>query len=264
MNKYSQKYHIIQGEMDANYRLKITSAIMYSQDCFARYLTSKNLGAFDLKKQNLCWIISEFDIRFFDELPFWSEQIEVTTWVSEISRLKIFVDFEIKYNNVPFAKGNTCWILLNYETRRPAATDIIANQIEICPELTIGEHKKFKLSEIKEKTNEFAYKTNLSDIDFNNHVNNRSYINIAGSSATEEFESTHIIKRLAAKFNRESFLNDTLICSTYNTDEENTYVNKIEKDGSFICDIITSWAKTDKRNNILDCDLAVRSKKTQQ
>ncbi len=261
MNRYSQKYTTVQSEMDINYRLKTISAVMYSQDCFARYLTSKNLAAFDIKKQNLCWIISEFDIHFLDDLPFWSEQIEVTTWVSEISRLKIFVDFEIKYNNIPFAKGNTCWLMLNIETRRPAATDFLIDKIEICPEFAIGEHKKFKLENIKEKINEFSYKTNLSDIDFNEHVNNRSYINIAGASVTEEFKNTHIIKRLAAKFNKESFLNDILTCSAYKTDEDNTYIHKIEKDGISVCDIITTWAKTDERNNIADFDLAVRNRK---
>lgn len=261
MNKYSQKYHIVQGSMDADCRLEINSAIMYSQDCFARYLTSKNLAGFDIKKQNLCWVISEFDIHFLEELPFWSEEIEVITWASEISRLKVLVDFEMRYNNVPFAKGNACWLMLNTETRRPASTEFIIDKIEICPELAIGEHKKFQVGNLKEKIQEFVHKTNLSDIDFNNHVNNRSYINIAGASATEEFKNTHIIKRLAAKFNRESFLNDTLTCSAYTTDADNTYVHKIEKDGTSVCDIITTWAKIDKHNNILDCDLAVRNTK---
>ena len=48
MNKYSQKYIVTNDCMDLNYTLRPISAIMYFQDCFARYMTTKNLAAFDV------------------------------------------------------------------------------------------------------------------------------------------------------------------------------------------------------------------------
>ena len=91
MDKYCQKYIITNDCMDINYRLTPISAIMYFQDCFARYMTLNNLAAFDIVDDNLYWIVSEFNIEFCSELPFWSEEIEVSAWVSEITKLKIFI-----------------------------------------------------------------------------------------------------------------------------------------------------------------------------
>lgn len=258
MNKYSQEYIITNGEMDINYRLKPISVIMYVQDCFARYMTYKHLAAFDIVDKNLYWIVSEFNIDFIKELPFWSEKIEVTAWISEISKIKIYVDFELSYNKETFAKGNSCWIILNSETKRPVTTEIITDKIEVCPDLAIGGHKTARTCKINEKIKEITHQTNLSDIDFNNHVNNKSYINIADSSSTQDFKESHIIKYLSVKFNKETYLGDTLVCSTYTTDKENTYIHEIEKDNVSVCEIITSWIDTKKHNQILDFDLDVR------
>ena len=60
------------------------------------------------------------------------------------------------------------------------------------------------------------------------------------------------------KFNRESFLGDVLICSTYKTDKENIYVHKITKDGESVCDIQTAWINKTKDEQILNYDLNVK------
>ena len=112
MNKYTQKYYITNDAMDINYRLKPISVIMYFEDCVARYMTLKNLAAFDIVGEHLYWVVSDFNLKFEKELPFWSEPIEITVWVSEISQLKVYVDFELKHNN---SKGmSSMHILLNY------------------------------------------------------------------------------------------------------------------------------------------------------
>ena len=107
------------------------------------------------------------------------EEIKVEVWISEISKLKIFTDFKLYHKENIFAKGNGCWFILNQDTKRPVSTDTVKEYIPLCNEFALGEHKKFTVTESKEKLNEITYKTNLSDIDFNSHVNNKSYINIA-------------------------------------------------------------------------------------
>lgn len=259
MKKYSHKYNVILDNMDMNeYRLRPISAIMYLQDCFARYTATRRTAAYDLFAHNLIWVVGEFNIEFLDNPPFWSEEIEVELWFSEITKLKCYVDYEIKYKNTAFAKGNSCWFLLDDKTKRPVKTDLITERFEVCKELTLGEHNKFVLEEPTELVSELSHKNNLSDIDFNNHVNNKSYINLAEATANEEFKRTHTPKMLYVRFNKESFLDDVLNCSTYRTSIHNTYVHKITKDGENICDIQTSW--TDRINsdeNITEYELEI-------
>ena len=262
MDRYKHKYDVILDNMDLNeYRLRPISAIMYLQDSFARFCATKKVAAYDLFPQKLYWVVAEFNIDFMDNLPFWSEEITSEIWISEITKLRIYTDFNLYYKDKIFAKGNGCWYILNQDTRRPFKADIIEEVFSVCPDFTLGEHKKFTLLDAKEKIKEITHKNNLSDLDFNNHVNNKSYINLMEASADVDYKKTHNLKSLNIKFNKETFLDDTIICSTYKTDLFGTYVHKITKNNESVCDIQTSWEDKKQFENIADYPLKVKEEK---
>ena len=190
--------------MDKDYKLKPVSAIMYFQDCFAQFLTTKNLAAFDLVDKNIIWVVTEFQFEFTGEMPFWSEQITVQVWISEITKLKIYADFSISHNGKVFVKGTSCWLVLDATTHRPINTNFVSSKLDVVDELMLGEHKKLNWDETEQKIKETKYTTNLGDIDFNDHVNNKSYINLAESTTTDKFKKTHTLKTLNIKYNKES------------------------------------------------------------
>ena len=262
MEKYSKKYNVILDNMDIiEYRLRPISAIMYLQDAFARYCATKKMAAYDLFATEQYWIVTEFNIDFIDNLPFWSEEIEVRIWISEISKIKIYTDYEILYKDKVFAKGNALWFVIDKHSKRPAKTDTVSERFAVCSELAYDEHKKFVIPCKTEKLNEIEHINNLSDLDFNKHVNNKSYINIAEMTMDREFKKTHKLKKLNIRFNKETFLNDKLICSTYKTDVENQYIHTIEKDGISVCDISTLWSEQQEQETIVDYDLDVKNEK---
>ena len=140
MNQYTKTYNVILDNMDLfEYRLRPISAIMYLQDAFARYTATKKMAAYDLFATNQIWIVTEFNIDFVEELPFWSEEIEVNIWISEITKLKVYTDYELKYKNKTFAKGNALWFVIDKETKRPAKTDVVSQRFKVCSELVLGE-----------------------------------------------------------------------------------------------------------------------------
>lgn len=260
MDKYTKTYNVILDNMDLyQYRLRPISAIMYLQDAFARYMATKKLAAYDLFATEQYWVVTEFNIDFTGDLPFWSEDISVEIWISELSKLKIYTDYRLYHNGEVFAQGNAIWFIIDKNSKRPAKTDSIADRLPIKNELVLGEHKKFTLPEITEKYTEITHTNNLSDLDFNNHVNNKSYINLAEMTAPDEFKRKHSLKKLNIKFNQETFLGDILTCSTYKTDLEKTYIHKIEKDGISVCDILTSWKEKENKETIVEYDLKVKS-----
>ena len=263
MNKYIKKYNVILDNMDLNrYRLRPIAAIMYLQDAFARYTATKKMAAYDLFASNQYWVVAEFNVDFTDDLPFWSEEIEVSIWISEISKLKIYTDYELKHKGKTFALGNALWFIIDGNTKRPAKADIAAQRFEICNELALGEHKKFILPDAVEVYTKIEHKNNLSDIDFNKHVNNKSYINLAEMTAPDDFRRTRLLKNLHIRFNRETFLDDILTCTTNKTNIPDTYTHIIEKDGVSVCDISTTWVRKTDKETITDYDLDVKSEKT--
>ncbi len=260
MKKYTKTYNIILDNMDIfEYRLRPIAAIMYLQDAFARLCATKRLAAYDIFPNNQYWIVTEFNIDFVNDLPFWSEEIEVSIWISELTKLKIYTDYEVKYNKQTFAKGNALWFIIDKATKKPVKTDIAAEKFEICNDLTLGEHKKFILPESKEKISEILHTNNLSDLDFNKHVNNKSYINLAEMTADDNFRKTHTLKKLSIRFNKETFLGDKLICSTYKTETPDTYTHIVTKDGISVCDISTVWSNKIHTEEIINYDLKVKN-----
>ena len=201
MKKYSHSYSVILDNMDmSEYRLRPISAIMYLQDTFARYTATKKMAAYDMFPKNIYWVVGEFNIDFVDKLPFWSEEISVEIWISELTKLKIYTDFHIYSNGNIFAKGNACWFLIDTKTKRPVKTDDFATKTELYPELVLGDHKKYTTDKITKKITQIAHKINLSDLDFNNHVNNKSYINLAEMAIKNQFGTEYSIKKMRIRF----------------------------------------------------------------
>lgn len=260
MNKYTKTYSVILDNMDLfEYRLRPISAIMYLQDAFARYTATKKMAAYDLFATNQIWIVTEFNIDFTNDLPFWSEEIEINIWISEITKLKVYTDYELKSKGKTFAKGNALWFVIDKETKRPSKTDIVAERFEIRNEFALGEHKKFILPQTTEVYTKLEHKNNLSDLDFNKHVNNKSYVNIAELTVPDEFRKTHKLKSLNIRFNKETFLGDILTCTTNKTENENVFTHIIEKDDGSVCDIVTVWSEKTAKESIADYNLDVKN-----
>ena len=260
MKKYSKTYNVILDNMDIyNYKLRPISAIMYIQDAFARLCATKKVAAYDMFPKNMYWVVTEFNIEFIDELPFWSEEIGVNIWISEISKLKIYTDYEITYKGKTIAEGNALWFLISTETKHPVKAEFLKELLEIQNEYTLGEHKKTTFFDVSEKYNEITHIINLSDLDFNKHVNNKSYINIAEMTAPDEFKQNNTVKKLSIKFYRETFLGNSLTCETFKTNKEKTYIHKITKDDALICEIQTSWEEKTDNVTILESNLDVKN-----
>lgn len=260
MKKYTKTYSVILDNMDLfDYRLRPISAIMYLQDAFARYTATKHMAAYDLFPKNQYWVVADINMGFPEPLPFWSEEIKVEVWFSEISKLKIYIDFNIYHKDIVISKGNALWFLISRESQRPIRADEVAQKFEVCNEFVLGEHKKFVLPKPTEVYTTIEHTNNLSDIDFNKHVNNKSYINLAEMTAPDEFRRTHDLKNIHIRFNKETFLGETLTCTTNRTENSNQFTHIIEKDGISVCDIVTNWKDKISKDNIIDYNLDVKS-----
>ncbi len=260
MHKYKKIYNVILDNMDLyEYRLRPISAIMYFQDAFARYTATKGMAAYDLFAKNLYWVVADINIDFTENLPFWSEEIKIELWFSEVSGLKIYVDFYIYSKNKIVAKGSSLWFLISRETKRPIKANEVVQKFEVVNDAVFGEHKKNVLPEATEVYTKIEHTNNLSDTDFNKHVNNKSYINLAEMTLPDEFRKKYRLKHLHIRFNKETFLGDTLTCTTSKTKNPNQYIHIIEKDNISVCDVTTLWDVKTNKENITDYDLDVKN-----
>lgn len=214
MTRYTHCYSLTAADMDTRYRITPSAVLLYYQDCWARFMACLHLAAFDIVKQNRIWVITEFNAWFEPHAAFWSEDIEVTVWNSELTALRLYAEFRIHTKDgAEIAHGYGCWTLLDTEAHRLAPLTPFATQIPIVPENTSDSHKKRRLSaDGATLLQQIEHRVNPINLDFNGHVNNRTYLSIAMQSADEEFLDTYAIRCLTIHWLHETFLGDTLTC----------------------------------------------------
>lgn len=245
MTPYSEIYKVLGSDIDIQYRMTPNAVLHYFQDCFARLVSSRHLAAFDIIKQDLIWLITEFDLNCTGERPLWSENIRVEISFSKITPIRMYADFRIyDCHDRIFAEGCSVWVVIHAATKRPfASKEMLENAgITESGEPFKGIAPQVKAEKIAVKS--VNHTVNISDLDFNGHVCNRSYLRFAMNTAPLEFLNQNKPERIHVKFVREAFLNEVLTCnvSKYDT-EQDIFSHEITgEDGKTVCNIYTEWA----------------------
>jgi len=261
LQQYSHRYSITAADMDTGYRMTPNAVLLYYQDAWARYMGCLHLAAFDIVKQNLMWVISEFNAWFTDQTAYWGDDVEVTVWNSELSALRVYAEFRIaKTDGTELAYGYAIWTLLDTVAHRLAPNTPIAPQIPVKAQVAKNEeaigvaewHKKHHFPVGGELRQQIEHRVNPINLDFNGHVNNRTYLSIAMQTANGDFMDTNAIRSLSIHWLRETFLGDTLTCSLYAW-PEGTYLHTLaNQNGVVVAQILSEWQPRTEHPDIAD------------
>ena len=129
-------------------------------------------------------------------------------------------------------------------------------QIPVLPEMTSETHKKRRFPTEGTPLQQIEHRVNPINLDFNNHVNNRTYLSIAMQSADEAFMDTHAIRCLTIHWLRETFLGDTLLCRLtllpHMTDEPLwSYLHTIcRNDSEIAAQVYSEWVPRTEQTDI--------------
>lgn len=189
------------------------------------------------------WIITEMSAELLPVDTFWGDEVEVTIWVSEISLLRVYADYFITNMRTGerMARGTSSWSLMNAGTRQLEPAEVVAKNITVVPEMMTDTHRKMRFPRDGELIAQVSHKVNRTDLDFNKHVNNRSYLKIAMLTVTDEFVAENRPLKMVIHWQHETYLDEILTCSLYDTDG-NTFVHKLTKeDGTVAAEIFSSW-----------------------
>ena len=244
------------ADMDKEYRLIPGAVLLYYQDCWARFMVAHHLAAFDVIQQQKIWIISEFNAQFSSATTFWSEEVDVTVWNSELSPLRIYSDFRMTKagTDILIACGYACWSLLNADTKHIERTDTVEGHPETIRELTLATHRRPRFNENGQLLLSVEHQVNRLDLDFNGHVNNRSYLNIAMLTATDDFMQSFSPASFQVQWLRETFLGDTIRCELYRLeDEPNAYLHLLfNGKNECVAKIHSLWAARTGNEKVID------------
>lgn len=243
--KYSTIYPITAANINADYRLTVDALLNFHESTVARYFTTLGVAAFDVQKEDRTWVISEINLDLPAPPVMWSEDVEITLWVSELSPLRVWIDFMARevHSGVVAARGNSCWSLISMSERKLVSCEGYIPASEVVDELAAGPHRKrlpLKLQD--EPSSILGHTINLIDLDFNGHTNNRRYVSMALICFDGEFLSAHRPDSLNIKFIKESRMGDEIANYTYDTDHPATFAGKIMNGhGEELCRVVSHW-----------------------
>lgn len=255
MDRYRHRYTVTASDMDAAYRLPPNAMLMYAQDCFARMMTRCRVAAFDVDKLHRMWVITEYTADIRRQVAFWSEDIVVELWVSELTSLRIYVDFRMMKagDELLLATGSFQMNILNTDTRRLEPTDFLAGKFDVVPELMVASHKKERFPKMGAPAMQMDHRVTSLDVDFNGHMGNRGYVDIALLTMPGEVLMAKRLTHMTVHWLHESHLGDALHCAMSPVGTAGEYLHTLTNQvGQTVCEMLSLWEDVGSAPNIAD------------
>lgn len=244
MKSFSKTFSMTVNDMDVNYRITPSAVLLFAQEAIALFMEEKKVAPRHIAKDNMLWVISDFQVKIVNGKPCWPSDITAEVWASERMSVRFYFDFRLKDGEGKvFAEGSSAWAVLNTESRRPAMDYDRLGVFDIVPDLVFGKHFKPILPATSGKLDSISYRTMTTDVDFNGHVSNRVYLSAAMGGFPLDYVKAHSFEQMTIKFERETFLGDGLHCHRYACEgKDDNYITAIRNDaGENVCHIWTSW-----------------------
>ncbi len=207
-----RKYVVSLNDMLPDYRLSVFAAFGYFQDSVARFFSDRHSGTFDMLPLGIMWVIPDHSMTVTGEFPLWGDEVTVDLVLSEITSAKLTFDYQLFGRDMAvFAKGSGTWVAVSAETGRPTSIETVCSvDLEPVDGMPGTLHKKVVLPKAGTMVKEESKLMTTSDMDFNRHVGNRSYINFALSSLPVDLDEAYDVTDIAVRFLRQTYIGDTL------------------------------------------------------
>lgn len=243
MQTFNFDYPVTFADIDSGYHITPNAVLCYFQDAIARFLTIGDAGPQSLSPKGLLWVITEFHAEISETRPQWPDIVTVTVWFSEISSLKVHVDYLMKTpDGHLFANGTSTWLIMDSSTRRPFPCREVGELMALYDPDPEYRTPKFLFDASGEQIRTVTHRVTASDIDFNGHVSNQIYVRLASAMASSDYAGKHVIRELHVKFEKECFLDNVLEMTLYRKDD-GSFATVIRREDmpEPVCRIISRW-----------------------
>lgn len=241
---YSKNYYIHYFSTDIKRNLRITSLMKFFEDIAILQSESLGVGLDYYEKENCAWVMYKWNIKIY-KYPKFMDEIKITTIPNAYKKFYANRLFEVRdKNNELLAEGNSIWIFLNTENKRPAAVpQMFGDLYEMNPgnEIVNIENPKAPGNPTHEKEFQVRY----FDIDTNDHVNNVQYVEWALEAIPIEIKNNYTLKRLQTIYKKEVNLGDRIKSQAEIIENGNEIVcnHLISNNEKEVCVIETHWEK---------------------
>lgn len=228
---YSYQSRIRYSELDETGHLKMESLLDYFQDCSTFHSEDIGLGVEYLKKNQLIWAMSSWQI-VVERFPRLGETVTIATAPYDFKGFIGYRNFLMTdENGSRLAYANTIWSLIDTETARPQkpTEEMLAGYV-LEPKLDM-DYAPRRIALPDELTEGEPVVIRAHHLDTNHHVNNGQYVRIAMDS----LKKTCRIRQLRAEYKKQSVLGDVLIPATASINDHCFVAALKDRSGAVCC-----------------------------
>jgi medium-chain acyl-[acyl-carrier-protein] hydrolase len=170
-------------------------------------------GPNDIKKTGITWVLLDWKVQVIKR-PKYGDKLNVSTWGRLMKKVYTYRDFTIYDENENLlAIGTSKWVLVDTQTRKITK---ISNDVK--EKYTIEEESVFNIEELdklkppEEYSKEIEYTVARRDIDFNGHMHNLYYLDLAYEVLPEEVYDQRPFDNFRIQYKREIKYGDKVKC----------------------------------------------------
>lgn len=242
MNKFEHRYFIHYYDIDKNLKATITSLMRYFEDIAILHSEARGLGLDYYDQNNVGWFLYKWDIQI-NEYPNFADTITLITEPKAYKGFYANRDYTILLNDKILGKIKTLWIFMDTDKMRPK---------KINEEM----HKNFWLDSNADEINKLDDIQNIdapslskqfdvrqSDIDTNNHVNNRVYIEWALETVPIAIRNERILTNLKVTYLKQLSYGAAIEACSKMIEENSSikFIHSIRSGSTDYCRLQSEW-----------------------
>ena len=175
-NIWKETIQVRFGNIDRSDRLTLASVFNFFQEAAISHADKLGAGRYALAQNGQVWILSRMSVRI-NKRPRYGDTITVRTWPRGGEKLFAIRDYDIcDSEGSPLIQARSSWLIIDINKRRPLRPQIVIDKLPLndginalpCGTPSLCERQD--LQKIAERNAVY------SEIDYNGHVNNVSYI----------------------------------------------------------------------------------------
>ena len=198
-------------------------------------------GALDVEKNGFSWILLDWKLKVIKR-PMYGEELLVKTWGRNNKKVHTYRDFEVyNKNNELCIIATSKMALINIETKKfIKLEDSILSKYKLDDKSVFEEKELKKINIPNEFTRTINYEVTRRNIDYNGHMHNIHYLDLAYEALPEDVYQNRPYNNLRISYKNEIKLGDKVSCNyTY---IEGKHIIVIKNDSENIVNsIIELW-----------------------
>jgi len=173
---WSESYLVRFNAIDRSDTMTLDAVFNVFQELAVSHAENLGVGREAMAQTGQAWILSRMSVQV-DRRPRYGETLTVRSWPRNWEKLFALRDFDVlDSGNVPVIRARSCWIILDMEKRRPLRPHAVMEGIHLNEGMDAMPFVPAGLEERRSLQKAAEHRAVYTDVDYNGHVNNISYI----------------------------------------------------------------------------------------